>query len=213
MPLSLNAPNSQTLMPTTPPSSIALLNTPWPTPSARARYVLPLAAALAGGAGAYLWSTSLSTSALAALLGAAVVTDLRHYVIPNRLVAAGALAGVTLRFGQGGPLLSWTTPVLAALIALLAVRGISKCLVQRPGLGMGDVKLGALMGLYLGWSVFWALYLAFVLGGAVGGMGLLTGYLRRGTRLPFAPFLAAGALLAAWIPYALFVSYLRGYSL
>lgn len=200
-------------MPKIQHSSFALFNALWPTPSAYARYVVPLASALAGGTGTYLWSSSPDATALGMLLGAAVVTDLRCYMIPNRLVTTAALVGVTLRLVQGDPLLSWAAPALAALTALLAVRGFGTRLFQRPGLGMGDVKLGALMGLYLGWSVFWTLYLAFVLGGAVGAMGLLTGHLRRGMRLPFAPFLAAGALLAAWAPYAFFMSYLRGYSL
>lgn len=194
-------------------SSISPPNTPRSTASAYGGYTLPLAAALTAGAGTYLWSGSLRAGALGALLGAAVVTDLRRYVIPNRLVIAAALSSVALQLGQGNPLLSWAAPALAALIALLAVRMFSVRLFQRPGLGMGDVKLSAVMGLYLGWPVFWALYLAFVLGGAVGGMGLLTGHLRRETRLPFAPFLAAGALIAAWVPYALFMSCLREYVL
>jgi len=190
-------------------SSIPLPDTPRPTASAYGGYTLPLAAALAAGAETYLWSGSLRAGALGALLGAAVVTDLRCYVIPNRLVIAAALSGVALQLGQGNPLLSWAAPALVALIALLAVRRFSVHLFQRPGLGMGDVKLSAVMGLYLGWPVFWALYLAFVLGGAVGGIGLLTGRLHRATRLPFAPFLAAGALIAAWVPYALFMACLR----
>jgi prepilin signal peptidase PulO-like enzyme (type II secretory pathway) len=200
-------------MPEIQPSSTAPSDTPRSTSSTFAWYALPLAAALATGAGTYLWSRSLRAGALGALFGAAVVTDLRRYVIPNRLVTAAALSGVALRLGQGNPLLAWAVPALVALIALLAVRMFSVRLFQRPGLGMGDVKLGAVMGLYLGWPVFWALYLAFVLGGAIGGIGLLTGHLRRETRLPFAPFLAAGALLAAWAPYALFMSYLREYVL
>ena len=66
-------------------------------------------------------------------------------------------------------------------------------------MGFGDVRFAGLIGLHLGWlgvaQVPAGLVLAFVLG-AVGGIGFLA--VRRGgwrTRIPFGPFLAAGALV------------------
>ena len=65
---------------------------------------------------------------------------------------------------------------------------------------MGDVKLAVLLGLYLGWlslgHVFLGLLLGFVLGSVLGIALLVTGVRGRKDHLPFAPFLAAGAVLA-----------------
>lgn len=57
---------------------------------------------------------------------------------------------------------------------------------------MGDVKLGIVMGLALGWGTLWALYLAAVVGAAEGTAGLASGRWTRSFPLPFAPFIAAG---------------------
>jgi leader peptidase (prepilin peptidase)/N-methyltransferase len=70
-------------------------------------------------------------------------------------------------------------------------------------MGMGDVKLAVLLGLYLGWlslgHVLLGLLLGFVLGSVV-GLGLLAAGVRgRKDHLPFAPFLAAGAVMAVLV--------------
>jgi leader peptidase (prepilin peptidase)/N-methyltransferase len=63
-------------------------------------------------------------------------------------------------------------------------------------MGMGDVKLGALMGLYLGRAVAPALLVAFV-GGTVAGLWLMLrhGAAARRSTLPFGPFLAGGGIV------------------
>ena len=78
---------------------------------------------------------------------------------------------------------------------------------------MGDVKLAAMLGLFLGWSTLWVFYLAVVLGGALGLVGLLTGRLGRAARLPMAPFVAAGATLHLFLVPPSVVLPLFGYVL
>ncbi len=73
-------------------------------------------------------------------------------------------------------------------------------------MGMGDVKLAAMLGLYLGWASLWVFYLAVVLGGTFGLVGLLTKRLKRGARLPFAPFTAVATGLHVFLlPPSLFL--------
>ena len=64
-------------------------------------------------------------------------------------------------------------------------------------MGLGDVKLGAVLGLYLGPAVVAALLVAFATG-AVAGLAVLVrhGWAARARALPFAPFLSIGALIA-----------------
>ena len=143
------------------------------------------------------WSFALLRySVLIALLIAAAEIDRKHGIIPNRLVAVGAVLGTVLLFLPGvGSIQSVVSAALASASLLLLLRWGSQRITGRPGMGMGDVKLVAIMGLYLGWGVFWGFYLAALLGGTLGLVGLLTGRLKRASRLPFAPFLAIGTAL------------------
>lgn len=62
-------------------------------------------------------------------------------------------------------------------------------------MGMGDVKLVFLIGLFLQWDVYWILYLAILCGGIWAIMGLSLRSLNQSPRLAFAPFLGIGILL------------------
>lgn len=69
------------------------------------------------------------------------------------------------------------------------------CLVR--GMGMGDCKLFALLGLAVGFpNVLLAFFTACLLGTLVGGTLQLAGIVKRGQPIPFGPWLALGALLA-----------------
>jgi leader peptidase (prepilin peptidase)/N-methyltransferase len=136
-----------------------------------------------------------------ALLGLALVLtlvpvtfiDLDHRLIPNRiLLPSAAVALAILALTDAGELPEHLIAAAAAggffLLAVLA---------YPSGMGMGDVKLAAVMGLYLGVSVAPAL-LAALLSGTLVGAGIIA---RRGaaegrkTAVPFGPFLALGALV------------------
>ncbi|WP_428962841.1 A24 family peptidase [Micromonospora fluostatini] len=146
--------------------------------------------------------------ALPALLGMAVVglvlgaVDLACLRLPDPLVATAGLVGAVgltaaaLLTGTPGRLL--TVLAGAAGSALLYV-----VLALLPGsrLGFGDVKLGAVLGLPLGWlgwpSVLLGLALPHLLNGLVVLVLLALRRVRRDTVLPLGPALLAGAWLAA----------------
>ncbi len=151
---------------------------------------------------------------LAALLIAAAEIDRRHGIIPNRLVVTGAVVGLVWVLATDAHALG--TYLLAAVASaglMLLIRLGSELVTGRPGLGMGDVKLAAMAGLFLGWDTLWVFYLAVVLGGTLGLIGLLTGRLERTTRLPMAPFVAAGAGLHLFLVPPSLVLPLFGYLL
>jgi leader peptidase (prepilin peptidase) / N-methyltransferase len=85
--------------------------------------------------------------------------------------------------------------------------------IQPRGMGMGDVKLAAVMGLYLGRAVAVALGIGFAAGGIL-GLALLArhGSGARKQAVPFGPFLALGGVLALWFGDAIVGSYLDSIS-
>jgi leader peptidase (prepilin peptidase)/N-methyltransferase len=132
---------------------------------------------------------------LCTLLVAITLTDLDRQVIPNKIVLAGAVAGVAI--------VAATDPASLdeRAIAALAAGGFLfvVALLYPRGMGMGDVKLVAMMGIYLGRSIAPALLIAFAVG-AVVGMAMIArnGAEARKRAVPFGPFLALGGVLGLW---------------
>jgi len=131
--------------------------------------------------------------ALAVILVAAAATDLEQRIIPNRLMAAGAVLALVL----------WTiadpSRLPENLIAGAAAGGflLIAAIAYPAGMGMGDVKLAAVMGLFLGKLVGPALFLGFAAGALVGiALVAMHGPAARKQGVPFAPFLALGGMLA-----------------
>jgi leader peptidase (prepilin peptidase)/N-methyltransferase len=128
----------------------------------------------------------------AALLVAVAAIDLEHRIVPNRIVVPAAAfaiaAAAVVERGQLPELL------IAGGIAFGAL--FLAALAYPAGMGMGDVKLAGVMGLYLGAAVAPALFAAFAAGAGV-GVALLAreGASARKRAVPFAPFLALGGLL------------------
>jgi leader peptidase (prepilin peptidase) / N-methyltransferase len=137
--------------------------------------------------------TLLPALALTITLVAAAETDLEHHIIPNRLMATSAIAGVALwAIADAGRLPENLMAGAAAGGFLLAA-----ALAYPAGMGMGDVKLGGVMGLYLGASVAPALFIGFAAGALVGiAIVLARGGSARKQGVPFGPFLALGGIVA-----------------
>lgn len=118
-------------------------------------------------------------------------------VLPSIAVATGLLALAS--FNPGGTS-SWQ-PLLRAVIggSVLFALYLATRLVYPKGMGFGDVKLAALLGLYLGWfgwsSLVVGWFAAFLLGGVFSIGLLVTGRARRGSGIPFGPWMIAGAAL------------------
>ena len=130
-----------------------------------------------------------------ALLAASAWRDLREGRIPNKLTGAGALFGLFLAAGRGWPALETALGAgLGAGLVLFACRELGVLLFGRPGMGYGDVKLAAALGVLMGWDVFMAFYLGALGAAAWGLLGMSVGRLQRTSRLPFAPFLLVGTL-------------------
>jgi leader peptidase (prepilin peptidase) / N-methyltransferase len=119
--------------------------------------------------------------------------DVEHRIVPNRIVvpAAGAVLLVQTLLHPGP---EWALAALGASGFLLAA-----AIVYPAGMGMGDVKLALLMGAALGKTVAAGLVVG-MFAALFAGMYLLArhGSSARKTGIPFAPFLAFGAVVAVF---------------
>lgn len=133
------------------------------------------------------------------LLGAVAVVDSSARIIPNRLVCPAGGA-VLVAFAAASLLGTGLDPV-GGVVGMAAYGGglLMVGLVAPTSMGMGDVKLAALIGLVLGsvrLEAVWVAALASALAGGAGAAGALL-ILRAGREgtIPYGPFLAAGAVV------------------
>jgi len=152
-----------------------------------------------------LVSAWLFLSMLVAVTG----IDLEHQIIPDRITLPGIVVGFVTPFL--GTRVSWVD----SLLGIVAGGGILFAVIVLSGGGMGggDMKLGAMMGAFLGYKLaLLALFLAAILGGVV-ALGLLSsGIRRRKDAIPFGPFLAVAAAVASLWGEAILTWYLKVFS-
>ena len=154
------------------------------------------------------WLLLLAGWLLIGLLMPLTLIDLDHLWLPEPLCRWGVLLGLAITaiagFSQGESsgrslLLEHLLAACGGLLAMEGLSGLAQKLMGKPALGLGDAKLTALLGAWLGLSgVGLAVLLAMLAGALFGGLGLLSGRLQRGQPFPFGPFLAGGGL-AVWI--------------
>ena len=131
--------------------------------------------------------------ALVCVLVPVAFIDLDHRIIPNAIVLPGAVAAVAI--------VAATEPskLPEHLIAGVAAAGffLVAVLAYPRGMGMGDVKLAGVLGLYLGRAVGPAILVALLSGTLVGAMIIARKGAREGrkTAVPFGPFLALGGVV------------------
>ncbi|OMH31416.1 A24 family peptidase [Tersicoccus sp. Bi-70] len=148
---------------------------------------------------------ALACAVLLALAAVLTVVDVREHRLPDRLVLPGIAVSAVLwvaAFAVAGPAADAVGGIVRTLGAgvVLFAGYLLLRLIHPPGMGFGDVKLAALLGLHLG-AAGWAhvaagTVLAFLLGGLGGVLLLLTGRARWRSAIPFGPFMLAGAVVA-----------------
>lgn len=177
--------------------------TPPPGPEVPAPVVVVLTALLSVLA-ALRFGLSADLPAYLALSAAGVllaVVDLRHRLLPNRVIGPALVTGALLLTGAAAVDDRWDDLARAALgaVVLFAVF-LLLALISPSALGMGDVKLAGLLGLHLGWLGWDAVLLGAAAGFVV--QAVLSLVLLAARRidlrgeLPFGPAMLAGAALA-----------------
>jgi len=150
--------------------------------------------------------------AIASLLIVLFVYDLKHYILPDKILFPAIGTVATYRLFEFGVLNHWSlienwslkieslTPLVNPLTAgvmaaafFFAIFALSK----GRAMGFGDVKLAFFMGLFLGWpNILVALFTAFFLGSIIGVGFILLQQKGWRSEIPFGPFLIAGTFFA-----------------
>jgi leader peptidase (prepilin peptidase)/N-methyltransferase len=131
------------------------------------------------------------TLPFAAMLIAVAAIDVEHKIVPNKVLLPMAVWGVA----GGAAIRPHAMPEMLIAGAAAFTFLLLTALAYPKGMGMGDVKLAGVMGLYLGVAVVPALLLAFLAGSVVGVALLVRAGGGRGRGVPFAPFMALGGLV------------------
>ena len=177
--------------------------TPPPGPAVPAPLIVAVTALLFALA-ALRFGASAELPAYLVLAAAGVllaVVDLRHRLLPNRVVGPALVAGALLLTAAAAVDGRWDDLARAALgaVVLFAVF-LLLALISPSALGMGDVKLAGLLGLHLGWLGWDAVLLGaaagFVVQAAVSLVLLVARRIELRGELPFGPAMLAGAVLA-----------------
>jgi leader peptidase (prepilin peptidase)/N-methyltransferase len=157
-----------------------------------------------------LVSVAIFISALIAITG----IDLAHQIIPDVIslpgIALGFLASLATRR------VDWIESLIGIVIGggifWIIIRA-SVLVLGREGMGGGDVKLGAMLGAFLGWKVVLvAIFVAVVGGGIVATALLALDLTRRKDPIPFGPFLALGGIVGLFWGDRLLAWYMRGFT-
>lgn len=145
---------------------------------------------------------SLSYIVLAYILVVVAFIDLDHLIIPNKVTLLGFVVGLVFVLASGSPK-GWTNPLIGAILVggfLYASGILGKLVFHKESMGFGDVKLGAMIGIFIGWK--WgivALFLSFN-GAAIFGLtGLILHRVEFGQRIPFGLFLSLGSVLTLFM--------------
>jgi len=155
---------------------------------------------------------------LAAISVALLLIDIDVHKLPNSIVLPAYLVGAALltvaSLANGRPDL-----LLGAAIGMAAmfVGYLLMALAYPGGMGLGDVKLAGVLGLYLGWTGWGALIVgfisAFVLGGIYSLVLIITKRANRKSGIPFGPWMLVGAWLGIAVGNTFFNSYLSFFGL
>ncbi len=136
----------------------------------------------------------VSDFVLASILFSAACIDLKYMIIPDRLNVTGAIIGLALASMSGFRVFFLgVIGAFTGITILMVLYWMGKIFFHREGVGMGDVKLSAVIGIFVG--PFWcaiALVIAVFSGGIWGIFQILIGRRTTGGQIPFGPFISIG---------------------
>lgn len=122
--------------------------------------------------------------------------DFDHQIIPNRLILI--LLSYVLVWQITRPVVPWGEALLGGILGGCVF--LILALISKGGMGGGDIKLVAVLGLLFGWRyILILMFLSFILGGVTGALLLAAGIKKRKDGIPFGPFLVlASFIVSAW---------------
>ncbi len=127
------------------------------------------------------------------LLMIITISDIVYMIIPDKVLLFFLPLLFVLRIFV--PLEPWWDSIIGAFTGFFLLLLIALA-TKGNGMGLGDVKLYFVIGIVLGvHNVLLSFFLASLLGSIIGGVGLLTGVVKRKQPIPFGPFIAISAII------------------
>ncbi|MDQ0269988.1 prepilin peptidase [Cytobacillus purgationiresistens] len=153
------------------------------------------------------WTSELIVAwTLISLFMIIFVSDVSYMLIPNKILLVFTVIFVAERLII--PLTPWWNSLLGAAIGFVLLLSIA--VISNGGMGGGDIKLFALLGFVVGTkTVLLSFFLATFYGAAFGVMAMLVGKVKRGSPIPFGPFIVAGTLTAYYFGDVILRYYLQ----
>jgi leader peptidase (prepilin peptidase)/N-methyltransferase len=171
----------------------------------------PLVEALTGllfGLAAYEFGVSIALASALVLIATLVALggiDLEHRLLPNVIVGPAAIVGFALSVAAD-PSRWWV--YLVSVVGVAA--GLFALALAYPGgMGMGDVKMGGMLGAFLGPYAALTVFFGALVGALVGGVLIFSGRMRRRSALPFGVFLAFAGVFTLFLGPELWGWWLR----
>lgn len=133
------------------------------------------------------------------MLIAITFIDIDHFIIPNGFIILGMVILPALLMLKWLPIdISQSVKGASVFSVFLFILGLlGKFIFKKEAMGFGDVKLGIILGGFLGLkTTILTLYLSFLIAGAVSLIGLIGKWIDRKSRIPFGPYLACGTVIA-----------------
>ncbi len=160
----------------------------------------------------YIYINSSITIILGWILSSILLTitiiDIKYLWIPKSISYGGIIIGIinifilSLIYNQYPSSEIIVNHILASLIGFIAFSSISfigEIILRKPALGLGDAKLIALTGAWLGIKgVLIVMFLSFISAAIFSSLALLIGYIKRGDPFPFGPFISLSTF-AVWL--------------
>ena len=147
----------------------------------------------------FRWGFTMNALGIFIFVAALIVItfiDFEHKIIPDVISLPGILYGLVAAFVLQR--ISFVDSLLGGLLgggSLLLVAGLYYLLTKQEGMGLGDVKLLAMMGTFLGWqSILFIVMIGSISGAVIGVTAMIIKKKGRKYAIPFGPFLSLGAV-------------------
>ena len=158
------------------------------------------------------WVNPIQTIAIMVLVSifiAVFFIDLQHYIIPNEIIIFGLITGLIFSILKGFnfnnlSLYNWsfladsTLGLVIGVVTFIVIVVLGLWMMKAEAMGMGDVKLMGVVGLYLGFKLtVLSMFLSFIIGSVISLLliGLKAKKMR--DQIPFGPFIVLGSTVAA----------------
>ncbi|MEE9441401.1 MAG: A24 family peptidase [candidate division Zixibacteria bacterium] len=149
---------------------------------------------------------------LSILFGIVCIADFKFQIIPNNLLVIYSILGIFLAIIPHQP--SFFDSILGGIfgfVLFLGIEWIGSIVFRKPAMGGGDIKLAAVLGLFVGWQgIFITLFIGAILGLLYVSVAKMLVVGKKIRTIPFGSFLVFSSIITYWVGDAILDYYING---